>query len=201
MGRIVPVLLLVVLWLAVFRTVLSGAAVHFYGDLALYFIPQFDFQSDVLRAGRVPLWNPYVLAGVPFVGNPQASPLYPTAWMLSGLSAEHAVGVVGALHCLWAALGMWLGLRRFGAGAPGAWLGAVVYGFGGALVSKLQFPNMVAAGAWLPWLLWCLDGLLARPGPRSAALWGGVLALSVLAAHPQITFFGLLVCCAWIVRR
>lgn len=194
-------LLLVGFWASVFWPVLSGAVVHYYGDLALYFIPQFDFQAAVLRSGRIPLWNPYVLAGVPFVGNPQASPLYPTGWILSGFAAEHAVGAVGALHCLWAALGMWLGLRRFGLDAPGAWLGALVYGFGGALVSKVQFPNMVAAGAWLPWMLWALDTVLVRPDARSAALWAVVLALSILAAHPQITFFGLLVCLTWALRQ
>ena len=188
---------MVVLWLAVFWPVLSGARVLYYGDLALYFIPQFDFQSEVLRAGRLPLWNPYVLAGVPFVGNPQASPLYPPAGLASAWPAEQAVGVFGALHCLWAALGAWLLLRRFGIGVAGSWLGAVVFSFGGALISKLQFPNMAAAASWMPWLLWAFDRSLAAPSARTAGVWGLVLALSVLSSHPQVTYFGLLVCLAW----
>ena len=50
-----------------------------------------------------------------------------------------------------------------------ALLGALTFMFGGWLVSKEQFPNMVQAAAYLPWVLWgwtgCCCPQLASPPP------------------------------------
>lgn len=187
-----------------------------YGDLSFYFVPLLHFQRAELLTGHVPLWNPWILCGTPFFGNPQAWPLYPSSGLLSVLSAERAGGIVGALHCLWAMLGTALFLRRRGIGEWGAALGALAFGLGGALVSKCQFPNMVQAGSWLPWLMWAIEGVVRdyplTPNNGGAARVrlpiigaGGNLTLCIglaaLSAHPQMTWMQAILCLAWVAFR
>ncbi|MFM7322816.1 MAG: hypothetical protein ACKO5K_15045, partial [Armatimonadota bacterium] len=160
-----------------------------------------DFQAEALLAWKIPLWNPWLLGGVPFVGNPQAWPLHPSSWLTSGLSGEVAAGLVSVLQSLVASVGMAVWLVRRGRGRSAAVVGALVFGFGGALVSKFQFPNMAQAMAWLPWLLVALEAVLERPDPVSGAWWGGAIGIGILCAHPQVTYLQALLIIAWILHR
>ena len=55
------------------------------GDILHYFYPYRDYAASALREGRIPLWNPYIFLGAPFLANPQAAALYPLHWPLSWL--------------------------------------------------------------------------------------------------------------------
>src|ERR1035437_2535636 len=46
-------------------------------DLASHFIYWRAFTADQLRHGHLPLWNPYVFCGMPFLGWAQSGVLYP----------------------------------------------------------------------------------------------------------------------------
>src|SRR5438132_13863097 len=50
-------------------------------DALVYFYPQRVFLARSLLAGQVPLWDPYLFLGVPFLANPQTAVLYPPSWM------------------------------------------------------------------------------------------------------------------------
>src|SRR5215470_12232310 len=99
-------LLLALLTVGLFWPLLFGGDVLYFGDIGLYFVPMLHFQRAELLAGRVALWNPLIFCGTPFVGNPQAWPLYPSTLLLYVLAAPRIVGDTGALHIFWAALGM-----------------------------------------------------------------------------------------------
>ncbi|WP_309710822.1 YfhO family protein [Armatimonas sp.] len=187
--------------LALFFDVIFRGRVFFYGDLALYFLPELVFLRDELLAGRIPLWNPYVNCGQPFVGNPQTWPLYPSTLLLLLFSAPKAVALSTALHVLWASLGMQAFLRTRNLGTVAATLGAVAFAFGGAFVSKAQFPNMLQAMSWLPWLLWGIERLLAKNTRGRVAALGLFVGLALLAAHAQVTLMQLYLAVAWVIFR
>jgi hypothetical protein len=194
MKPILPATILVSAWLVVFWPLLLRGQALWYGDIGLYFAPLLHFQRAALLSGKIPLWNPLILGGTPFVGNPQAWPLYPSSGLLWLFSAERVVGLIGALHCLWAMAGAVLFLRRSGISGEGAALGALVFSLGGALVSKCQFPNMVQAASWLPWILWSIESRRALP----VALCVGMSALS---AHPQMTWMQVLFGAGYLLWR
>lgn len=194
-------LALVAAWWWCFGDVAAGRRILYHGDLALYFIPQLDFQAEALRSGRVPLWNPWLLCGVPFVGNPQAWPVHPSSWLTAGFSGERAAGLISVAQSLVGSMGMFSFLNRRGRGSGAAVVGALVFGFGGALVSKFQFPNMAQAMAWLPWLLVALERVIRQPGPRTGCWWSGAVGLGVLCAHPQATYLQALLIAAWLLHR
>lgn len=200
-GRAAPFVLLAGLACWLFWPLLLGGRVLYFGDIGLYFAPLLDFQRRTLLDGRVPLWNPHLWCGTPFWGNPQAWPLYPSSALLYLFPAEKAVGMVGAGHCLWAAWGTFAFLRRVGRGTWASLLGALCWGFGGHLVSKMQFPNMTQAASFLPWLLWALEGVALTATVRRSATLAVFVGLSLLAAHPQMFLMQFYTGVAYLVWR
>ena len=65
--------------------------------------------SEMLRAGRLPQWTPYVFSGMPFLADPQLGAWYPLNWpfSLAGMTPR-AIEWQLALHCLLAAMGGYL---------------------------------------------------------------------------------------------
>ncbi|MGI4791841.1 MAG: hypothetical protein ACRYFS_23710, partial [Janthinobacterium lividum] len=197
-GRLLAAAFLLLLTVIYFRhQVIDGQALY-WGDIGLYFTPMQVFLKQNLDTGRLPLWNPLILCGTPYVGNPQTWPLYPATALLPFVSAPQFLNLTIALHVWIAGLGTYAFARRaLGVGIGPALLAAVTFMFGGQLVSKEQFPNMVQAAAWMPWVLVCLDNLLRRKRLKDALTLGLVLGLQLLAAHVQMTLLTLYLAVAY----
>ena len=179
------------------RQLVGGQALY-WGDVGLYFLPMQIFLKQNMSAGRLPLWNPLILCGTPYFGNPQTWPLYPVTALLPLVSATQFINLTIALHVWLAGLGTYAFARRaLNVSAGPALLAAVTFMFGGQLVSKEQFPNMVQASAWLPWVLFCLHQLLTRKRVQDALALGLVLGLQLLAAHVQMTLLTLYLAVAY----
>ena len=143
------------------RLIFEGLVVAGY-DTQTYFYPYWSVAFDALRSGRIPLWNPDLFMGAPFLANPQAAVFYLPNWLLLGLSPERAISVALILHVAWAAAGTAALTRvalRLGWAAAAA--GAAVFAFGGYFVAQSGHVNQVSATAWLPWLLLALDRAVA----------------------------------------
>jgi hypothetical protein len=191
----------VALNLGFFWPLYRGARVLFFGDVALYFVPLLSVQRSALMAEHVSLWNDAILCGTPLVGNPQSWPLYPSSLLLFFMTPWRAVGVIGALHVLWASIGAFAFLRRDGRSTPGALLGAVAWAYGGAVVGRLQFPNLVQAISWLPWLLLAVRGVIEMPRAGRVAALGLAVGCALLAGHPQAAVMAMALAGAWVALR
>lgn len=193
------------------------------GDILHYFYPYRDYAAASLRAGRIPFWNPYIFMGAPFLANPQAAALYPLHWPLSWLPVTRQLYWSGAIHAWILALGGYALMRRWGMG----WLAAVGTGLvlagSGFYGGLLGHSNQMNGAAWLPWLLWALEGrwlwekraerreeregisdssLLASHSWRCAALllpFALFVAFTLLAGHTQTTYINLFGVGAWLV--
>ena len=107
----VPALLLLLTLIYFWPQVGQGRALY-WGDIGLYFTPMAQFLHDNLRAGRLPLWNPLILCGAPYVGNPQTWPLYPLYILLPLVPAPYFLSLTVAVHVWLAGLGTYVFLRR-----------------------------------------------------------------------------------------
>jgi hypothetical protein len=165
-------------------------------DVFAYFYPYRDFASEAMRAGRLPLWNPYLFMGAPLLANSQVAALYPLHWPLLWLSTPKQIAWSIVLHIWLAGAGAYLFARRSIKLRPlAAFVAAAVFGLGGFLGAQVEHVNQLNASAWLPWLLLCIDGAMARGRWRWLEILGGgaVAALALLAGHTQaayVVFFG-----------
>ena len=94
---------LVVFWRLALTDLIIGR-----GDIFFYFYPYRDFASAAARAGRVPLWNPFLFMGAPFLANSQAGFFYPLNLALAWLPVERMVSASIVVHAALAATGAYL---------------------------------------------------------------------------------------------
>ncbi|MGD2207749.1 MAG: hypothetical protein PVH17_13320, partial [Anaerolineae bacterium] len=178
---VLTLLTLVFFWkIALTNRVLAGL------DVFAYFYPYRHFVSEGLRAGRLPLWNPYLFMGAPLLANSQAAVLYPLHWPLIWLSTPKQIAWSIVLHIWLAGAGTYLFVRRAMRLPPGAALfAAAVFSLGGFLGAQVEHVNQLNASAWLPWLLLCLECAMGQGSQRWLALLGGgaVVGLALLAGH------------------
>lgn len=187
--------------LVLFWPIVIGTRSVFFGDLALYFIPQFGNIAGALHAGKLLLWNHTILGGVPHVGNPQGWLLYPTVWLNAFLPAWHVAGLIPVIHIPVAAVGMHYLTRRLGFTIFGAMVASGTFALSSILLTKAQFPNMVQALAWTPWLLAATLSCLQQPSYRTGTFLVVTGSLSICSGHAQITWMDALMCIALVAIK
>ncbi|MGH2356312.1 MAG: hypothetical protein ACRDJN_32300 [Chloroflexota bacterium] len=154
-------------------------------DLMLQYVPNAAHLARSLAEGRLPLWNPYQGAGMPFAADPGTGTWYLPNWpVLLVLPLYAAVRLILWGHLLWAALGCYVYLRAvLRVGAAPAWIGAAAFGLTTWLPGLAGMPVVLTTVAWLPWLLFLADRAAARGGRWLAAL-AIVGALQAVAGWP-----------------
>jgi len=177
---------LVVAWWA---TRFAGYGERLDLDALLYFLPTYAATWSRLRAGVLPLWNPYQLCGIPWIGTLQGGTFYPFHVVYGFLPLNQALAVSGALHLVIAATATAAFVRRLGLGAAPALLAAVVFALRGEVAAALVAPNLLEALAWLPVGAVAIADLVRAPGRRAVALLAAATALSFLAGYPQPTVY------------
>jgi hypothetical protein len=169
-------------------------------DALLSYLPRMTELSHSIGEGRIPLWNPYILGGTPFLADPQNRVLYPVSLALTPLDPLRAMGYDIVLHVILAMFGMYLFLRIAGALDTGAILGGFAYGFSSAFFIRMGHVTFVSSAAWLPLIFYGFEK--ARRQERAGTIYLTVfLTMGYLAGFPQILLFGvmgLLLYAAWI---
>ncbi len=201
-------LLLLALWLLFFWRVYTPNAVDAVslreGDFSAQFVSWTSYAAERWADGELPLWNPYMHAGAPFLADPQTAVMYPPRQLtltflalgadFSGARVYRALQIEMTLHVL-LGLGWMYAFLRCLTSANGRTLsilsslmGASVFGFGGFLNAypQLQLPILETA-IWFPAVLMGIHQATSKEQMRWRWLMGGgiALALAVMAGHPQ----------------
>ena len=166
----------------------------FTGDLLATYLPNVQFSMDMLRAGRLPLWNPYEFAGMPMFAVLEYAPLYPTTWLALFMRTDTAHLLTGLLHQFLLGTGAYLyaryslKLRR-----DAALLGALVLCLAGCSLRLMgSAPDEFRSFAWIPLILLLTDRVFVKPSPGRAAALAAAVALQFLGGETAIavgTFF------------
>ena len=155
---------------------------------------RFFWASEFHRTGHIPLWNPYMFGGLPFVGAMHGDIFYPTSFLRLLLSPDTVLNIVFALHLVLAGVFTYVFLRTLGITWTASVTGGLAYQLSG-IVASLVSPGhdgKMAVSALLPLLL---VGLLL--GIRKRRLEGfGLVALIVgldlLSPQLQMTQYSLI---------
>ena len=180
--------LVLVVWLG---RLLTGETL-FWGLPALQFYPWRSYAFDLMRAGQLPLWNPYNGGGAPLLANYQTAVFYPPNWLHLILPHVTAMNLLAVGHVIWAAIGMWTfgracELPRFGRGVS-----TLAFALGGYLIARLGSLPTVTAASWLPWMLVVVRHLMQRARTGDLAVLAVVTGFLLLAGHAQTAYYVLL---------
>lgn len=160
-------------------------------DVIHLFYPLNHLTGQLLREGRLPVWNIHQMAGMPLIGDPEAGWGSITAMVAyATLSLPKAGGAMMLAHMVLAALGMLLFMRSTGVGVPGATLAAVAYWLSTQIFAPrldLAYGNLSYIGvvSWLPWLLIGIDVAVRHGGRRRLAGW----TLTAFAASQELSIW------------
>jgi hypothetical protein len=172
-------------------------------DAVQYFGYVREWGFGEMRHGRLPLWNPYIFSGCPFLGGWQEGLLYPPNWIYLLLPLSLAMNCEIAIHVFLAGFGTALWVQRTGAHRLAGLLSGCMVMFGAPffLHAYAGHLSMVDAMAMAPWLLLAIDGILKRPELRWVLLGAGALGFQLLAGHPQTVFITIVACSIYAVLR
>jgi hypothetical protein len=149
-----------------------------------------SYAIDALRSGRLPLWNPHVGLGRPFLADIETALLYPPGLLFVVLGAGIGFAALTAIHVFLAVAGTAGLARHLGAGRPQAVSAGFAFAAGASVVlcfhsGQVQYSMALC---WLPLVLWLVLRGQDRPSLRTSALLALALALQLLAGHPQVVW-------------
>jgi uncharacterized protein YbaR (Trm112 family) len=149
-------------------------------DFILQYYPNLAFLGSSLRAGELPLWNPLVFAGTPYLADPQSAVLYlPNLPFLLTLDTAGAARAIIVTHYLLATLSAYLYLRVVRFGPAPALVGAVAFGLGDYTFTQVSSMPLLVNLAWVPVALLMLELALRRRSIGYAAATGIALTMQL----------------------
>jgi len=168
------------------------------GDFTQQFYSFARYEAARLQNGQLPLWNPYIYAGHPFLADIQSAVFYPLSLLTMLLTAargfsNRALEMEAIGHFFLAGLFTYLLARRLTRSRAGGLAAAIAFAFSGYLTSypPLQLA-ILETQIWLPLILLLLDVAaerLERGAQWAASRWavaaGLAFGVALLAGHPQ----------------
>ncbi len=153
------------------------------------------FILECIRNKELPLWNPYIFTGMPFLATGQHSALYPLSLLFYIIPLPRAYGIFTVLQLWIAGLSMYFLARVLGMRRLASTTAALAYELSGFFVVSVVFPMIIAAASWLPAILACIEMTLrrlreGRKSPLPFTILGAIfIGLHFLAGHPEISYY------------
>ena len=190
------------------RAAMAAVAVFVVAALTLYwpvFTGKVIWGSDYYIAGwafrhfgaeywrqhhALPLWNPFIFGGLPYVGATHGDIFYPTAWLRWFLPLDLATNLTFAGHLVLAGGAMYALLRGLRLSWTAAVTGGLAYQLTGIVASQVSpgHDGKLFVSALAPLLFLAL--LRAVRGPSTSAYGAAALLVALaLHGHPQTSYY------------
>ncbi len=184
---------LVIIFFGIIRPALFAFDMMVYGTDTMAAAPFFrGFYADFWREhGEMPLWEPYIHGGMPFVDAMHGDIFYPAAILQVIFPVTYALGLKLILHVFLAGVFMYLFLREWGLSWRSSVFGGILYIFTPALVS-LMYPGhdgKMYVTALTPLAFMFLHRGVVTRQFASFFVFGLVYTLLVLTAHVQMAYY------------
>ena len=165
------------------RLIAPATQVHFVsGDLFVEHYPMAVLAAEWMRAGSIPLWNPFQLCGQPFLASLIYGIFYPLNLFQLLLPTPLALEVTLILHLFAAGVFMYLYGRVIQLGRPAAVTAGAVYMLSGFLICQAVWsPPAFAATAWVPVAFIGLEKIFAERRFGWAIVLGAAVGMPLLA--------------------
>jgi hypothetical protein len=159
-----PALIVVLTLFALRAFVLDPVLTNQHPDILAFITPRLAFLGRSLRAGHVPLWNPFDMTGTPYVADPQSGWLYaPAMGLFTLLSPGAAMRALIAFNPLLAGVGWYAFMRIEGVSRPAATVAGLSLSL--AIAASVIAISLPFAGA----IAWTTVVLVAAAGYARAS--------------------------------
>lgn len=148
------------------------------------------FSRHAWLRGIIPLWNPHIMLGVPFLGEGQASLFHPLSVLFAILKTSVATNWLIALSCVLTGAFFYGYLRALGLGRAASWCGAVTWSFSNAMISRIYagHMNILLTFISMPMIMLCWERYRSERNIRYLAGISFGYGLMLLAYYPQLLY-------------
>jgi len=172
---------------------LPGDAVLSNGrsDLVSQFVHWRGFAVREILRGNLPLWNPHIYSGAPFLAGFQSALLYPLNVIYLVLPLAKAINWSIALHAFLGGLFFQLWALRRGLHPLACFMAGALFIFCAPHFLHIyagHLPNLCTM-IWAPLLFLAIDGALEKPSAGWCLLGAGAAAMQILAGHIQYAYY------------
>ena len=179
-----PLALLTAILALLFLDVLVGWNALYLRDLSHYAYPAKHVLREIVLGGEFPYWNPMIQGGQPLAANPAHEVFYPLTWLILLPSYDLGFRLLVLVHLFIAAWTMYALLRSMRASAVAAFLGALSFAIGGAMLSCLMLLPILFPLAWLPLTCLFTRRFLLDRRPRDFVFAALSFGLQILIGEP-----------------
>jgi hypothetical protein len=193
-----------ILTLAVFAGFVFSGKMLFGSDTVEAGIFFRSFYSEFVRTfHRIPLWDPFIFGGLPFVDAMHGDTFYPLAILQFIIPLHKALGYKLVITVFLAGVFTYLFLRKMGMNRGAAVFGGTAYMLSGFLVSLVYagHDGRMYVTSLLPFLLYTMEHGFQRRRVLSWWPFGLAFGLLILANHPQFAYFAMWCVGAFFILR
>ena len=201
--KLLSFLILGGLLLVLFLPMLLGRTL-FFGDNYSLMVPGKLFTAFWLRQGLIPLWNPYLFGGIPWIGDINQSVLYPSSLLFAMVHPGIALNLTVILHLIMSGFGMfwlvreWLKLTKDTSVTPKKrifvyLLATILWLFSQKLIGSVNNLSILQSLSWMPWVVWAGLGVAKKNKNRwkKQFIFAILAALQLSAGYPQISWLSM----------
>jgi hypothetical protein len=160
-------------------------------DLASQFVHWRGFGFGEMSRGNLPLWNPHIYSGAPFLAGFQSALLYPLNILYLFLPLAKAINWGIALHAFLGGLFFYLWALKRGLHPLACFLAGAEFIFCAPHFLHIyagHLPNLCTM-IWAPLLFLAIDGAVEKPAAGWCLLGMFAVAMQILAGHIQYTYY------------
>jgi hypothetical protein len=178
-------LILVLFW----SNILFTDKIPFYRDIILQFYPWQIFTNEAIRSGYIPLWNPYVSCGAPFLANLQTAIFNPLKIVFYILPYSYALKFFILLNMFLAGLFSFYLCKDFKLSNYACFLSSLVFMLNGYLIMRVEFFSVFSASIWIPLIFLFIKRLFEKQRLKYLFLSSIFMSLPIFCGSVQIYFY------------
>lgn len=158
-------------------------------DVVSFTYPMRTLAIEIIKSGKVPLWNSRILTGVPLLANFQSAPLSLTAiyyflfdnitaWSFQVITQHILIGIF-----------TYLLLRHWKVSKISSIIAGVAFSFSGFNIIWSQWNVHALSAAFIPLLILFEDRWLDSGNILDAVAFSIILFLQIMSGYPQVVFY------------
>ena len=160
--------------------------------------PLSQYIGNVMKSGKIPIWNPNMGLGYPILGGIQEGIFFPLNYIVFLFSSELAWDVFILLKIFLAGFFTYLFARRIGLGRIPAYVAGTIFMFNGYTMDYLNMAHY-SSEALIPLTLLTGEYFIQKRNVKSFIFYVLALALVILPGMPEATFFVFLIAFLWLI--
>jgi hypothetical protein len=183
---IISIIILVIIF---FIPLVKDGKGFLYGDNLSHIIPTQTFWKEQVQKGKIPLWNPYILGGIPFFADLTHNTLAPTNIFYLIFPVSTTLSILVILYVCLAGIFTYLFAKKISTSKWTGFFSAIIFAFSGTLIAAVNDLNSLQGIAFIPFVFYTAQRWIEENKAKDKFLFILALTLQFISSHPQYTYY------------